>query len=780
MALARLSTSLGKRQAALEYQWMKRAKCPTPIDEMVNRRVAGEPLQYILGEQPFGPLSIKLRPPVLIPRPETEDWTIRLAELIRPTTTRTLSVLDLGTGTGCIPLLLCHMLPNVRAHGIDISSDAVNLAQENARLCGFTPSQDLPDTRSTFLPLQASFLDPLFPQKTLGLDPPFDLITSNPPYISWSEYLQLSPEVTDYEDSRALFGGPDGLDFYRAIAALVARKGFLNPGATIAVEVGDGQAEHVQQIFHSTARLTSEVWLDPWNKHRTVPSSINLSALTPVLFNFFSLPLTVIMSALLQFAYISRPRSNTYPQTHRHRRSTTPKDCSHYSYPAGRMPRDVWEEIFFHCLPPHPDTPSSNRQSPVPSTAPIVLLQVCKAWRKVALSFPNLWTSLSVVVRDGQAFPPLDVASDWLRRSGELPLELVLCQTNESEGNQEVADEVLALYMRYLPRWRDVRLDIANPTYGRSLQPSSHLQAPLLETFHLTTCWRLTRNEEIMQDLLTMLEVAPRLSSFSVSRLSDLTVSEDTTVAIPWTQLVRLDLGFIPSVGACLSIMNNCPNLESCNLIVDPEAGRLPADPIVLPALTSLELHIRAGELASLIDCAVFPALKNFSLYLQDAYDNHAQWPQASFMDLLSRSKCSLTRLELHDTGVQATQFIECLQHESVFGISELVIHDSRDWTWDPVITPRLVQLLTLRGGTADLSACLLPALKTLDLGKGCWTCPNGLLSEMIESRWRTEKSNITRLERVHIDLHLLEDVYGQDHLRLEKLREEGMKVRLT
>ncbi|KAJ6594093.1 hypothetical protein B0H19DRAFT_1246800 [Mycena capillaripes] len=489
------------------------------------------------------------------------------------------------------------------------------------------------------------------------------------------------------------------------------------------------------------------------------------------------------MAALLQFAYSSRPRSNTYPQALRHQcRKPAPKENGQYSYPAGRMPRDIWEEIFLHCLPVSPDSLGCSRKSTPSShlTAPLVLLRVCRAWRKVALSLPDLWTSLSVVVHDGRALPPLEVASSWLRRSGDLPLELVLSQTNEAEANQELADDILALYMRYLARWRDVRLDIANPTYGRSLQPSSHLQVPLLETFHLTTCWRLTRNEEIMQDLLKMLEGAPMLSSFSVSRLSDLNVSETTTVAIPWTQLTRLDLGFIPSVGTCLSIMSGCPNLESCNLIVDPQEGPLPTIPIVLPALTSLELHIRAGELASLIDCAIFPALKSFALYLQDAYDNHAHWPQASFMGFLSRSKCALARLELHDTGVQATQFIDCLQHDSVCGIAELMIHDSRDWTWDPVITPQLVQLLTLPRDAPDAGECLLPALQALDLGKGCWTCPNGLLSEMIESRWRTTVRGVAHLERVHIDLHLLEDVYGLDHIRLEKLREEGMKVRLT
>ncbi|KAJ7091206.1 S-adenosyl-L-methionine-dependent methyltransferase [Mycena epipterygia] len=270
MSLALLSSRLGKRQASLEYKWMKRATSPIlSLDQMVTRRVAGEPLQYILAEQPFGPLTIKLRPPVLIPRPETEDWTIRLAELLHPTPARPISVLDLGTGTGCIPLLLCHLLPagTVRAHGVDISSDAVKLAAENAALCGFSASP-ADTSRNMFQPIQSSFLDPRFPQLLVGVDPPFDVVTSNPPYIA--DNCKLPSSVIDYEDPKALFGGPDGLDFYHAIAALVGRKGFLNADGVVAVEVGEGQAECVQKIFKSTAQMKTEIWLDPWKIKRTV------------------------------------------------------------------------------------------------------------------------------------------------------------------------------------------------------------------------------------------------------------------------------------------------------------------------------------------------------------------------------------------------------------------------------------------------------------------------------------------------------------------------------
>lgn len=285
-----LASSLGSTQATLELRWMQKAVHPgLSLDQMVSRRARGEPLQYILGilvlflhpmvksyppsgTQPFGPLNLLTRPPVLIPRPETENWVLRIAQLLSPTAQHPISLLDLGTGSGCIPLLLCHIWPpgSINAHGIDISPHALQLAQDNAVLCGFLSHSSHPENQqqNTFNTSMANFLTDDFLSSTSS----FDIITSNPPYISWKEYLDLPQSVSQFEDPRALFGGPNGFDFYYAIANLVSNnKNLLNQNALVALEVGHNQATTVEQLMRDTGRFSfTDIWLDPWGKQRTV------------------------------------------------------------------------------------------------------------------------------------------------------------------------------------------------------------------------------------------------------------------------------------------------------------------------------------------------------------------------------------------------------------------------------------------------------------------------------------------------------------------------------
>lgn len=227
------------------------------------------------GTQPFGPLNLLVRPPVLIPRPETEHWVTKLSETTRPTAQKPSILLDLGTGSGCIPLLLCHLWPpgSVHTHGIDISPHAIGLANDNALLSGIPAPSDgtKPQDKNTFQATLTSFLAPNFPDATAGIKPPFDIITSNPPYIPWKEFLDLPRSVSDHEDPRALFGGPSGLYFYEAIARFVGRQGMVSPGGLVALEVGRGQAKAVEELIRTTGRVRqTEIWADPWGTERAV------------------------------------------------------------------------------------------------------------------------------------------------------------------------------------------------------------------------------------------------------------------------------------------------------------------------------------------------------------------------------------------------------------------------------------------------------------------------------------------------------------------------------
>lgn len=189
---------------------------------MVERRAAGEPLQYILGDQPFCGRSFRTDARALIPRPETEELCLKALELIRGVTRP--DVLDVGTGTGVLAVTIALERTDARVVGVDISSEALELARENAQALGAQVELCLGDL---YAPVSGRA---------------FDMIVSNPPYLGACDMAQLQREVRR-EPALALFGGEDGLDVYRRLAQGAAT--MLKPGGHIALEVGAGQAGDV-------------------------------------------------------------------------------------------------------------------------------------------------------------------------------------------------------------------------------------------------------------------------------------------------------------------------------------------------------------------------------------------------------------------------------------------------------------------------------------------------------------------------------------------------------
>ncbi len=189
-----------------------------------RRHLAHEPVSRILGMREFYGLPFKITPDTLDPRPDSEALVDAVLELRAAMTAP--RILDLGTGTGCIPLAILANWPEATATGVDIDPGAVAVAKENARTLGL-------EARACFR----------MGDWTEGLDGAFDIIVSNPPYITGADYAGLAPEVRLYDPKRALTDGGDGLAAYRVLLAPVAA--LLAPGAQVFLEIGEGQGDAV-------------------------------------------------------------------------------------------------------------------------------------------------------------------------------------------------------------------------------------------------------------------------------------------------------------------------------------------------------------------------------------------------------------------------------------------------------------------------------------------------------------------------------------------------------
>jgi release factor glutamine methyltransferase len=196
-----------------------------------ERRLAHEPVARIVGIKEFWSLTLKVNAATLVPRPETETVVETALAAIdgQGWRSRPLRVADLGTGCGAILLALLSELPRAYGVGGDTSYPALSVARENARRLGLG--------RAAFLACDMA----------AALRGPFDVIVSNPPYIASGDIANLAPEVRLFDPHAALDGGPDGLDFYLALAAAVPA--LLTPHGLCVVEVGAGQSEAVAALF---------------------------------------------------------------------------------------------------------------------------------------------------------------------------------------------------------------------------------------------------------------------------------------------------------------------------------------------------------------------------------------------------------------------------------------------------------------------------------------------------------------------------------------------------
>ena len=196
----------------------------------IERRKKGEPVAYITGWKEFWSIPLKVNRDVLIPRPETEFLVEQIIGLLGGRTE--CKLLELATGSGAISVASAVCLHQVHVTATDVSPEALRVARENARMNGVAD-------RITFL--QGDLFTPV-----AGL---FDVIASNPPYVSEEEYCRISPGVRDFEPAVALLAGPDGTEFHRALIRGATEH--LVGGGWLLLEIGAGQDVRIEEMIRA-------------------------------------------------------------------------------------------------------------------------------------------------------------------------------------------------------------------------------------------------------------------------------------------------------------------------------------------------------------------------------------------------------------------------------------------------------------------------------------------------------------------------------------------------
>ena len=218
--------------------------------EMINRRCAREPVSRILELREFRGLKFKVVPSTLDPRADSESIVEAVLNIASGMSDR-LRILDVGTGTGCLLLSVLHALPAAHGVGTEIDPDAAACAIHNAEVLGLSDRAEI---------VCSNWVE--------GIDGPFDIIFSNPPYIPSAEIQRLAPEVALYEPVGALDGGTDGLDAYRILSGLLGE--FLSSSGRVVFEIGAQQGDAVSAIFFAAGFVKTEKRMDLAGRDRAL------------------------------------------------------------------------------------------------------------------------------------------------------------------------------------------------------------------------------------------------------------------------------------------------------------------------------------------------------------------------------------------------------------------------------------------------------------------------------------------------------------------------------
>lgn len=254
-------------QNDIDWSDQDQKKLEDALDNLINKDM---PLSYLLGSTPFCGLDILTRPPVLIPRPETEEWTANLIDQLQSVRNEPLWILDLCTGSGCIALALADSLPKAKVYGTDIAEYSIALAKENARHNHITNIEFLYSDCFDNIPKEFKF----------------DLIIGNPPYIDQKQWPTLDKSVAQWEDKNALIAPDNGLAIIKRIIDNAPE--YLKPNALlqkknipqIVLEIDSTQGDAVSTYMKKHAYNQVCIHKDLEGKDRVASGRIDNVAIT--------------------------------------------------------------------------------------------------------------------------------------------------------------------------------------------------------------------------------------------------------------------------------------------------------------------------------------------------------------------------------------------------------------------------------------------------------------------------------------------------------------------
>lgn len=441
-----------------------------------------------------------------------------------------------------------------------------------------------------------------------------------------------------------------------------------------------------------------------------------------------------------------------------------------------KLPVEIWAKIFYECLPaadesiPHEDETDVDEDGskvesdglglfirPRRQTAPLLLTEISKGWRAMALNTPELWCSLSVdshdhrvETSDGVSHPSVASKMEtWLARSGAergLCIALKVCRCIDGEDADRYADEALGVLLRYMHRWENVGLywgrDTA-PNLISGLPRAMNIDAspvPLLEELELDTFIDvIDTNNQIEDQLSSLLRTAPRLTCFTWFDNMVLRGKFWRPLELNPTWLQELRLGCVVTVDECITMLCNSPQLQACAftyVIINPHVATrhiLTGEPIV-PTVLSHLLHLKIcslQNLAPLFDSITLPVLH--SLNLEGIDDDSSPPPRLAELELISllrRSRCPLEELIL-DTDMSPSGLVQTLR---LVEDSLTTLHICQNGIG--YITDGVLISLTCLVGTDGSVRCLCPKLDRICLtGNTTIVLSLGLLPRMLESR---------------------------------------------